>query len=170
MGKLSRKELKILKERLITDYNPDNSVISISDASFCENGKLSIDAYEEIKAQARYMSTKEKITIEIPEKRKVSFLPCLKEYISKEILEIDAEIDRQKMIIFWLYFVATFIFIGYNLILDTTIFYEMVFVAFWVCNFNAVEKIIFEIPKLKRKERKLLRLASADLKKIEEDY
>ena len=170
MGKLTRRELKRLKERIITDYNPECNVISISESAFCENGKLSADGYEELKSQAKYVGLHDEVTIEIPKKRKVSFLPCLKEYIAKEILDIDAEIDRQKMVIFWLYFVAIFIFTVYNLILDTTVFYQMVLVAFWVCNFNAVEKMIFTIPKLKREERKLLQIASAKLKKFEEEY
>jgi len=167
MSKLSRKELKLLKERLIVDYNSDCTILSLPDAAFCENGKLSTSYYELLKEEAKFINSKEELTIEVPANRKVTFLPCLKEHIAKEILLIDIEVTKQVTYIIYLYLAAFLIYAVYNHILDTTVLYEMVLVSFWVLNFNAVEKIIFKIPSLKRQERKLLQLASAKIKKYE---
>ena len=168
--KLSRREAKLLKEKIITNHSPDSNVISLPGSAFCENGRLAANAYEEMKKEIQYVNVKEQITVELPEKRMITFLPCLKAYIAKELVSIKNEIKKQVKITIALYLVAFLVYGIYEFILDTNVFHEMIIVTFWVLNFNAVEKIIFDIPSLKRRERKLLQLASVNVKKFKINF
>ena len=50
---------------------------------------------------------------------------------------------------------------------ETSIFYEMSVVAFWVFVWGAIDRLFFDLPKLRKEESRLLQIAGAEIESVE---
>jgi len=159
---------KQIKMRL-AKYRPGltDNIIPLDDGDFGENGKFLSSSYDSLKDITKHLDRKMRLKITIPEKHKKGFLPILDQYITLELLFLEKEIKNIKIISFLLLFTAVVTSIIYHFIVETSIFYEMLVVAFWVFVWSCMDRLLFDLPRLRGEENRLLQIANSEIQSFE---
>ena len=163
--RLLKKQIKLRLAKYRADLS--DNIIPLNDDDFEDNGRLLSSSYENIKELTKHLDKKMYLKITLPKKYEKGFLPILDQYITLDILFLEKEVKNIKLISFLLLFTAIVTSITYHYMVETSIFYEMSVVAFWVFVWGAIDRLFFDLPKLRKEESRLLQIAGAEIESVE---
>jgi len=141
----------------------NNRVINIKELDFAHDGEFSDDEYEILKAKTKYINPNSEIVLKVPRRFIKEFTEKLEYFVALEVLFLNQEIKNIKKKALLLFSIGIIIFGCYRILMNVTMLSEFTIVMFWVFSWTSAELVFFDLPNLRKREKRLLQLVSAKI-------
>ena len=165
----AKERKKLLKERL-EKYKPEltDNIIPLHNSDFDEDGTFLASSYSDVKNLTEHLDRDMKLKITVPEKHMEKFSSQLDKFITLEIITLEKEISKMRQKAIVMLSISMTIAVIYGLMSDVFWLYDMSIVAFYVFTWGAIDRFVFYLPDLRRKEDWLLQIANSEIEVCQE--